>query len=83
MLKFIEVIEHDPTKRLVSGMEDKNFLKNITSFYKLLSQEKLRLQDVIGSVISRSLKLKLLIYRKFSFIAVSLLKLKWFLDRIW
>jgi glycosyltransferase involved in cell wall biosynthesis len=83
MLKFIEAIEQDPTKRLTSGIKDPDFFEDITSFYLLLAQERLRLQDIIRQVIPRELKLKLLIYRKLSFLTMSLLKLKWLLDRTW
>ena len=83
MLKLIKAIEQDPTKRLTCEIKDPDFFKQITSFYLLLAQEKLRLQDIIRAKIATQLKLKLLIYRKLSFLTMSLLKLKWLLDRTW
>ena len=83
MLKFIEAIEQDRTKRLTAGIERPDFLGEITSFYRLLAQEKLSLSDIVRPAIPAGLKLKLLIYKKLSFLAIPLLKLKWLLDKTW
>jgi glycosyltransferase involved in cell wall biosynthesis len=83
MLKFIEAIEQDQTKRLTSGIKEPDFFGKITSFYRLLAQEKLRLRDILRPALPAGLKLKLLVYKKLSFLAKPLLKLKWLLDRIW
>lgn len=83
MLKLIEAIEQDPTKRLTCEIKDPDFFKEITSFYLLLSQERLKLHEIIRQKIATQLKLKLLIYRKLNFMSMALIKLKWLIDRKW
>ena len=81
MLKLIDVIKEEKTRRLISGIEDQDFFEDISSFYRLLAREKLRLWDIMTPALPVRLKLKLLVYRKFNFIAPSLIKMKWLLDR--
>jgi len=81
MLSLIDVIEKEQTKRLISGIKDEDFFKDIQSFYRLLAREKLKLWDIMKTDIPVELKLKLLVYKKFNFLAPSIMKLKWLLDR--
>jgi len=83
MQKLIQAIEQDPTKRLTAGIEEQDFFSDISCYYTLLARDRLGLRDIIGPAIPTGLKFKLLVYKKFSFFAPSLLKLKWLLDRTW
>jgi glycosyltransferase involved in cell wall biosynthesis len=82
MLKLIEVIKHEQTKRLISGIKDKDFFKDIGSFYRLLAEEKLKLWYIITSGIPFKLKLKLLVYKKLTLLAPLIVRSKWQLDKI-
>ena len=81
MLKLIDLLKEEKTGRLISGIEEKSYFEDIASFYKLLAREKLRLWDIMTPALPMRLKLKLLVYRKFSFVAPWLVKIKWLLDR--
>lgn len=83
MLKLIDIIEQEQTKRLTSETKEKDFFKDIRSFYRLLARGKLKLCDIMTSDIPVKLKLKLLVYKKFNLLAPSIIKLKWLLDRTW
>ncbi len=82
MLKFIDVVEKDQTKRRISRIKNEDFFDDIRCFYRLLAGEKLKLWDIMISDIPVRLKLQLLVYRKFSFFAPLIIRFKWLLDRV-
>lgn len=82
MLRFIDVIEHEPTERLVRGLEGNDFFRDIGCFYRLLADEQVRLWDILRADISIRLRSKLLVYRKLGFLAPAIVRLKWRLDRL-
>jgi len=81
MLKLIDVIEHEQTNRLISGMNDKNSFDEVRRFYELLAKETVHLGEIVSSGIPLEFKVKLLVYRKLSFLAPLIIRLKWFVDR--
>ncbi len=81
MLRLIDVIEHGQTKRLISGMNDENYFDEVKLFYEMLAKETVHLGEIAVSGMPLEFKVKLLVYRKLSFLAPHLTKLKWLLDR--
>jgi len=82
MLKLIDVIKHEQSKRLIRDIEDEEFFNDIQIFYNLLADERAGLRHIVTSGITGELKLKLLVYKKLNRLAPSIIKLKWFLDKI-
>jgi glycosyltransferase involved in cell wall biosynthesis len=83
MLKFIDVIKRERSGRLLSAMNNENCLGDIRAFYTLLAGEKLKLGQALLSDIPLSLKLRLLLYKKLNWLAPSLTRLRWLLDKQW
>jgi hypothetical protein len=81
MLKLIDAIKHEQTKRLISEIDDEDFFDEIRCFYELLAQEAVHLGEIVASCMPLELKVKLLVYRKLSVLAPRLVKLKWLLDK--
>jgi len=81
MLQLIDVIKHEQTKRLVSGKDDENIFGHIRCFYELLAKETLSLGEIITSCTPLEFKAKLLLYRKLSFLAPLIVRLKWSFDK--
>lgn len=81
MLRLIEVIKHEQTKRLISGMNEEDSLDKVRHFYELLAKETLNLGEIAVSGIHLKFKIKLLLYRKMRFIVPLIVRLKWFLDK--
>jgi len=82
MLNVIDVIEHERTKRLISRINDEDFFNEIRHFYGLLAQKKLNFGEIVRSDVPLEFKLKLLVYKKLSFFAPRIVRLKWFFDKI-
>jgi len=82
MLKFIDVIKQEQTKRLISEIEDEDFFEEIESFYKLLAEKNPQLWTIITSDMPMEFKLKLLLYRKLNFFAPSSTRLKWLINKM-
>jgi len=82
MLNFIDVIEHEPSERLVCGQPKEDIFDDIRTFYRLLAQNKPSLSHIMFARIAARLKLKLLIYKKLAFLAPAAVRCKWFLDRV-
>jgi glycosyltransferase involved in cell wall biosynthesis len=81
MLRLIEVLQTEESGRLIPDGKTPDFLKEIRFFYNLLASEKLTLRNIVVSDISRGLKLKLLLYRKFPIVAPLAVRLKWLMDK--
>ena len=82
MLKLIDVIEHEQTKRLIRGLESDYFFRDIRSFYRLLADGQLKLWDILNADIPIKLRSKLFVYRKLGFLAPAIVRFKWRLDRL-
>jgi hypothetical protein len=74
MLKLIDVMEHGQMKRLFSGVNYKDYFDEVRHFYELLAKETVHLGEVAVSGIPLEFKVKLLVYRKLSFLAPHLLR---------
>ena len=80
MLDLIDFLGHEQAKRLVSGINYEDFFSEIRHFYRLLDKKKLNLGEIIKSDVPLEFRLKLILYKKLSFLAPLILRLKWFLD---
>jgi hypothetical protein len=81
MLRLMDVIEHEQTRRLISGMNDEDFFDEVKHFYELMAKEPLNLGEIALSGIPLDFKMKLLLYKKLRFLAPRIMRLKWLLDR--
>lgn len=81
MLKFIDVIVNEQTELLVPGTNDAGFFDGVMHFYELMARQTVNFIDIFKSEMPMELRLKLIIYKKLSFLAPLMIKLKWFLDK--
>jgi glycosyltransferase involved in cell wall biosynthesis len=81
MLKFIDVIVNEQTELLVPGTNGADFFDVMRHFYELLARQTVNFVDIFKSEMPLEFRLKLIIYRKFSFLAPLMIRLKWFLDK--
>ena len=82
MLDFIDVIVNEQTELLVQGTNDAAFFDGMRHFYELLTRKKVNLVEIFKSKIPLEFRLKLIIYKKLSFLAPLIIRLKWFLDKM-
>jgi glycosyltransferase involved in cell wall biosynthesis len=80
MLKLIDVIKEEKTRQLMSGISDADFFDGIKNFYGLLARQTLNFIDIFKYEMPLEFRLKLIIYKKLSFLAPLIIRLKWFLD---
>ena len=81
MLKLIDVIAHEQPERLLSGINDVDFFHTIRRFYRLSAQRKVSLGEIVKLDAPLEFRLKLFLYKKLSFLAPQIIRLKWFLDK--
>ena len=81
MLEFMNVIMHESSGRLVSGMNNEAFFDTMRKFYSMMAQEKVRLGQIIRLDIPLEFRLKLFIYKKLSFLAPLMVRWKWSFDK--
>jgi glycosyltransferase involved in cell wall biosynthesis len=81
MLRFIEVLQTEEARQLMPEGKNLDYLKEIRFFYNLLASEKLTLRNILASDISKGLKLKLLLYRKFPIVAPLAVRLNWLMGK--
>ncbi len=81
ILKLIDVIKHEQSKRLISGINGTDFFDEIRRFYELSAKETIGLWEIITLDMVPELKAKLLLYKKMRLIVPLIVRLKWFLDK--
>lgn len=81
MLEFIDVVTYEQTRRLVSGINDTAFFDTMRHFYGLLAQEKVSLGEIVRLDTPVEFRLKVLVYKKLSFLTPLTLRLKWSFDK--
>lgn len=81
LLKMIEVIRTEPSQRLLCGIETGNLFNTVIEFNTLIGKKKLEIAEILFSTLPLTFKIKLLIYRKLTWIAPLILKMKWLWDK--
>jgi len=80
MLRLLALLEGPHGACLTEGVASGEFFEEIRLFYTLMAQRPLSLRDIIHAPLGKSLKAKLLTYRKLQFFAPHLIRAKWFWD---
>lgn len=81
MLKFIDVIVNEKTELLVPGTNNAGFFNGVRRFYELMARQTINFLDIFKSDMPMQFRLKLIIYKKLSFLAPLIIRLKWLLDK--
>jgi len=81
MLEFIDVITHEETKRLVSGINNTAFFDTMRLFYGLLARDRVSLGEIVKLDIPLEFRLKLFFYKKLNFLTPMIVRSKWFIDK--
>jgi len=81
MLKLIDVIVNEQIELLAPETNDAGFFDGMRHFYELLARQTVNFIDIFKSEMPLEFRLKLIIYKKLSFLAPLMIRLKWFLDK--
>lgn len=79
MLRLIAVLEKEVDKRLGCKIGE-DYFSELLAYYELLSQKELKFRTILAHDISKKLKSKALLYKKASFAAPTMHRVKWLID---